>query len=132
MADKEFIYNTFDIVRVDFPYIEKPKLKQRPALILSPTDFNTSVNASIVAMITGASSSSWPFDTRIINYLECGLDKPSLIRFKLHMIDHRSIMKYLGRLSTIDQPMAMKSFQELFQALYPFNIPSLPSREYQL
>ena len=50
-----------DVVVVPFPFVDKPKTKKRPALVLSNLDFNKSGH-TILAMITTKQHPSWPGD----------------------------------------------------------------------
>jgi len=45
------IYSRYDVVTVPFPFVDRPKTKKRPAVVLSNMEFNKS-NHTILAMIT--------------------------------------------------------------------------------
>ena len=84
-------------------------------------------------MITTATYSSWPFDTKITKYLECGLNKPSVVRFKLHTLDNHLIKEHLGKLAHVDRPRVIESFSNVFHELYLYDIPLPPPiKEFQL
>ncbi len=119
-------FKAYDTVRIYFPYSDKPKSKYRPAVILSQEHFNIANGKVVVAMLTAATHSSWTFDTKITNYLECGLDKPSFVRFKLFTLKSDLIEKPLGRLSPIDRLKVAESFNQLFKDLTIFDTPPSP------
>ena len=54
-------YSRYDIVKVPFPFTDKPANKFRPALVISDaTVFNSVIDHSVMAMITSAKHSNWP------------------------------------------------------------------------
>jgi mRNA interferase MazF len=67
-------YDSFDVVVVPFPFIDKAASKRRPALILSSnTAFNHQIEAYVMAMITTSSHHPWPLDTEIEDLRAAGL-----------------------------------------------------------
>ena len=96
-------YKPFDVVVVPFPFTDRTATKNRPALVLSSERFNSGIGHSVMAMITTASHSAWPFDVGITNLEVAGLKSPSIIRMKLFTIDHVLIQKRIGHLSVQDQ-----------------------------
>lgn len=78
------------MVRVPFPFADRTASKNRPALVLSEAEaFNTPADHSVVAMITSQDNAPWPLDCRIGDLAEAGLPAPSMVRFKLFILDHR-------------------------------------------
>jgi mRNA interferase MazF len=111
-------YNTFDIIIVPFPFTGDHRSKIRPALVLSSRIFfNDFIEHTVAAMITSASHTSWPHDIEIQDRESCGLENPSLIRFKLFTIDNRLIKDTIGKLSTTDQHQVRKSISNVFNDL---------------
>jgi mRNA interferase MazF len=112
------IYKTFDIIVVPFPFVDSFESKKRPAIILSSADtFNDKIEHSVVAMITSAANSTWPYDIRINNLESCGLIKPSIIRLKLFTLDHRLIVSKIGSLSSQDKRKLQENFSSVFDDL---------------
>lgn len=108
-------YDRFNVVVVPFPFTETSEAKRRPALVLSSLKhFNAKADASVMAMITTAAHSSWPLDMKIQDLESAGLPVPSIIRMKLFTLDHRLIIKKIGKLSLKDQQTFLKSFHTLF------------------
>jgi mRNA interferase MazF len=86
-----------DVVVVPFPFTDSVETKRRPALILSPAEFNRQSGHSVMAMITSANRSSWPGDVAI-GSSNAGLRMPCVVRMKLFTLDNRLIAKTIGRL----------------------------------
>mgnify|MGYP003393720737 CR=1 FL=1 len=108
------IYNTFDIVVVPFPFVDKKATKKRPAIVLSSHEqFNKEAKASILAMITSALDNPWPHDVLIQDTQTCGLMVPCCIRMKIFTLDHRLILKKIGKLSLKDQKALQHSLKQL-------------------
>lgn len=109
-------YNSYEIVKVPFPFTESPASKVRPALIISSAKFfNARLGMSIMAMVTSFKSGKelWPTDLPIKNLLETNLPSPSLIRFKLFTLDHRLIIGRIGVLSPEDQDNVRRKLTEI-------------------
>jgi mRNA interferase MazF len=86
------ICSRYDVVTVPFPFIDRPKTKKRPAVVLSNKEFNKS-NHTILAMITTKKEPAWPGDFRISDHIDAGLRLPCLIRFKFFTLDNRLMQK---------------------------------------
>lgn len=109
-------YDRYEIVVVPFPFTETSTLKRRPALVLSSSKyFNDKAGASVMAMITTAAHSSWPLDVIIRDLKIAGLPAPSLVRMKLFTLDHRLILKKIGKLGKSDQQTFAKNFHALLR-----------------
>ncbi|MBZ5620680.1 MAG: type II toxin-antitoxin system PemK/MazF family toxin [Acidobacteriia bacterium] len=96
------VCNPWEIVVVPFPFTDGPGTKRRPALVLSPVDFNRQSGHSILAMITSAERSAWPGDIPLDPAL-LGLHKACVIRMKLFTIDNLLVVKSIGRLPVAAQ-----------------------------
>jgi mRNA interferase MazF len=108
------IYEAFDIIVVPFPFTDILEGKKRPAVVLSSNEFNSQARACILAMVTSSSHASWPGDVEISDLDTAGLPAKSLIRLKLFSLDHRLIIKNIGRLSNKDKKSLKKSLQKIF------------------
>ena len=108
-------FQTFDVVRVPFPFTDRLASKSRPALILSSErHFNTTAGHSVMAMITSETNSPWPQDCVIHNLQAAGLPAASKVRFKLFTLDHRLIRGVLGQLDATDQVAIKNIFATVF------------------
>lgn len=110
------IYKTYDTVVVPFPFTDALNSKNRPAIILSSEFFNHA-GYTILAMITSAHKNAWPLDIKIHDLKSCGLEKSSVIRFKLFTLDNRLIKAKIGMLSKKDQKMFNENISKIFQNL---------------
>lgn len=107
-------YNSFEVVRVPFPFTDRQAVKNRPALILSfAKAFNRPAGHSVMAMITSARHSPWPLDCPIADLAAAGLPAPSIVRFKLFTLDHRLVRGKLGKLSEKDKATVRRHLGEL-------------------
>src|SRR5437762_2822024 len=113
-ARPTIIYNAFDVVLVPFPFIDVAEHKKRPAVVISSAShFNNSAEASVLAMITTAQHTHWPLDIEIEDLRSAGLPVPSMVRMKLFTLDHRLILRKLGKLNTIDRKSLLNSLSSL-------------------
>ncbi len=108
-------FEQFDVVRVPFPFTDRTATKNRPALVLSQSDFNNAADHSVLVMITSAVN-DWPLDCPIQDIQAAGLPVPSKIRFKLFTLDNRLIRGKIGALSTSDTRAFKKKFERLVTA----------------
>ena len=73
--------NPGDIVWVPFPFVEAPRLRDRPALVISAQSPTPDVDLLWVMMITSAANKGWQGDISLeTRFAECGLAVPCVIR----------------------------------------------------
>jgi len=109
-------FDSYEIVKVPFPFTDTKTTKVRPALILSSAkSFNAKIGLSIMAMITSIQPDRdlWPSDITIEDIRLAGLPVPSIIRFKIFTLDHRLILGRLGRLSELDKKHVQDKLREV-------------------
>ena len=92
-----------DVVVVPFPFVDRPIMKRRPAMVISTADFNAENGQSILAMITTGATSSWPSDVPITDGQSAGLAHQSVVRWKLFTLPNPLIVRRVGRLAPTDQ-----------------------------
>src|SRR5215467_14247322 len=91
-------FEPWDIVRVPFPYTDRPVRQRRPALVIAAGDLQTAHGLLWLAMITSAEHRGWPGDVVISDLRGAGLPAPSIVRpAKIATIDARDA----GRLGTL-------------------------------
>ena len=111
-------YEPFDVVVVPFPFTDSAQTKRRPALVLSqPSHFGDTIGHSVLAMITSSKNAPWPLDCAIADRKPSGLAAPSVVRMKLFTLDHRFILRKIGRLSDSDRDTVKTSLSRLFDYL---------------
>lgn len=101
------IYKQGDVILVPFPQTDqfagnKPKPKNRPAVIINADWFFTLRGDHIVVALTSQSVRDF-LDIPIRDYLQAGLLKPSVARIgKYNTIHPVAIVKKLGQLTDFD------------------------------
>jgi mRNA interferase MazF len=98
------IFDTFDVVIVDFPFADMPMVKRRPAIVLSAHEkFGAPTGVAVTAMISAPLRTSWPHDIAITDTGIAGLHKPSFIRMKLMTVDFCRFERRVGTLGEADR-----------------------------
>lgn len=69
-----------DVVKVPFPYTNRPTRQYRPALVVSGRNTADGFGLLWVVMITSAENRGWPDDVPIPELAGTGLPAPSVIR----------------------------------------------------
>ena len=69
-----------DVIKVPFPYTDRPTRQSRPALVVSSTGIEDAHGLLWVVMITSAENRGWPGDLLVQNLATAGLPVPSVIR----------------------------------------------------
>ncbi|TAK49269.1 MAG: type II toxin-antitoxin system PemK/MazF family toxin [Betaproteobacteria bacterium] len=69
-----------DVVKVPFPYTDRPTRQHRPALVVAAGDLESAHGLLWVVMITSAENRRWPGDVAIRDLASAGLPAPSVIR----------------------------------------------------
>ncbi len=95
------ICSRYDVVTVPIPFVDRPKTKKSPAVVLSNKVFNRSSH-TILVIITTKKEPAWPGDSQISDYTDSGLRLPCLVRFKFFTLDNRLLQKRIGHLSEKD------------------------------
>jgi mRNA interferase MazF len=108
-------FSPFDVVVVPFPFTDRRQRKRRPAVVVSHArQFNTPAGHSILAMITTLGHRRWPLDVEIQDLDAASLPVESLVRMKLFTLDHRLVLRRIGRLSPPDARDVRHSLTRLF------------------
>ncbi len=102
-------YKKWDIVLVPFPFIDLKTTKQRPALVISPDEYNLAGDMIIAFITSQLNVAKKPGDCLIKEWQKARLPKPSMIRMKFATISQSIIIKKLGRLTNKD----IKNYQKV-------------------
>lgn len=87
-------FESGDIIKVPFPYAEKPVRRFRPALVVSGPVLEDLHGLLWVLMITSARNKPWAGDVEITRLKEAGLPAASVVRCaKIAAIDAGSAKK---------------------------------------
>jgi mRNA interferase MazF len=74
-------FNQGEVVRVPFPYTDRPVRQHRPALVVSRGGIGDNGALLWVVMITSAENRPWAGDVPLgVRYQDSGLPAPSVIR----------------------------------------------------
>ncbi len=110
-------FDTWDIVKVPFPYTDRPVRQHRPALVVAAGRLEADHGLLWVLMITSAENRGWPGDVNITNSATGGLPAPSVVRCaKIATIEARDAER-LGSLPRADRK---KVAHQMLEALAPF------------
>ena len=69
-----------DVIKVPFPYTDRPTRQSRPALVVSSGGIEDAHGLLWVVMITSAENRGWPGDVPVNNLAAAGLPVPSVVR----------------------------------------------------
>lgn len=97
-------FERFDVVIVPFPFTDRNAALRRPAIILSDrADFGQATGQSLMAMVTRAKKSTWPFDLPLTDLNAAGLSLDCSVRMKFFTLVDALVIRHVGRLATPDQ-----------------------------
>jgi mRNA interferase MazF len=103
-----------DVIKVPFPYTDRPTRQSRPALVVSTGGIEALHGLLWVVMITSAQNRGWAGDVPVANLTMAGLPVPSLIRTaKIGTIEASDATR-LGRVSA---PQLRQVVQQLIREL---------------
>jgi mRNA interferase MazF len=108
-------FEQYSVWLLPFPFTDATATKRRPAVILSSAkNFNHLTGHSVMARITAGENTPWTLDTQIKDFAKAGLNIPSLVRLKLFTLDHRLVVRRLGKLSVDDVKRLEANLKHLF------------------
>ena len=111
------ICNLWSVVRVPFPYTDRPVRQHRPALVVAANGLQSAHALLWVLMITSAENRGWPQDVVISNYERAGLPVASLVRCaKIATIDAQDA-EPIGTLPNADRPKVARHVRRLLAPL---------------
>lgn len=97
-----------------FPFMERPAVKRRPALVVSTKEFNSANGHTIMAMITTAMLDSWPSDHALLRPEEAGLNHDCYVRWKVFTLPNSMIVKRIGELADEDRDAVTAKARTIF------------------
>ncbi len=111
------IFEPWDIVKLPFPYTDRPVRQRRPALVVAAGDPQAAHGLLWLAMITSAMHRGWPGDVLISDLDRAGLPAPSIVRpAKIATADARDA-EPLGRLPAADRHAVRTYLRKCLAAL---------------
>jgi mRNA interferase MazF len=92
-----------DVILVPFPFTDQSTTKQRPAVVISSSSYNSQRPDLILLAITSQVRATLSFGEALVaNWQTAGLIKPSVFKPLVTTIEHSLVIKQLGRLSAND------------------------------
>ena len=73
-------FDTWDVIKVPFPYTDRPVRERRPALVVASGSIQERHGLLWVMMITSSENRGWPGDVAITDLKVSGLPVASLVR----------------------------------------------------
>ena len=111
-------FKPWDIVKVPFPYTDRPVRERRPALVISRNEDNL----LWVLMITSASNRGWTGDVEISDLSQAGLPVASVIRTaKIATIETKET-EAIGTLCELDRILVRQVLTTALEDLFHGNI----------
>ena len=111
------LFEPWDIVKIPFPYTDRPVRQRRPALVIAAGALQTAHGLLWLAMITSALHRGWPGDVVISDLGAAGLPASSIVRpAKIAAIDARDAER-LGTLPPGERSAVRSYLQERLSGL---------------
>jgi mRNA interferase MazF len=73
-------FDTWDVIKVPFPYTDRPVRERRPALVVAAGKLRERHGLLWVMMITSLQNRGWPGDVVVSDLSRAGLPAPSVVR----------------------------------------------------
>jgi len=108
MAD----FKIWDVIKVPFPYTNRPVLQRRPALVVSTVYPIGAPTLLWVLMVTSATHRRWDGDVLISNLAEAGLPAASMVRSAKIATIEAADAEVLGHLPAPDRVTIATILQE--------------------
>lgn len=97
------VFEPWDVVKVPFPYTDRPIRQRRPALVIAAGEIAAAHGLLWLLMITSAAHRGWPGDVTISDLGIAGLPAPSIVRpAKIATVEARDAER-LGSLPPADR-----------------------------
>lgn len=108
------IYSKWDIVLVPFPFTDLSSTKKRPALVISPDQYNV-FDDVVIAFITSHIQSKDRYGDYLIDqWKPAGLPLPSKFRMKFATVSKDIIIKKIGHIEGQDQKNISRLLLDFF------------------
>jgi mRNA interferase MazF len=96
-------FEVWDVVKVPFPYTDRPVRQHRPALVVAAGALESDHGLLWVLMITSAENRGWRDDVAVSDRAVAGLPAPSVVRCaKIATIEARDAQR-IGHLPSADR-----------------------------
>ncbi len=106
-------YRQGDVFLVPFPFTDQSGTKQRPAVVLSGSEYNQNHLDIILVPITSQILQTID-EIRLVNWKSAGLLKPSVIKPVVASFEFPLVRRKLGLLSNADLGRVRAAFARIF------------------
>ena len=107
-------YEVWDLVKVPFPYTNRPVQQRRPALVVAVPEAPGAPELLWVLMVTSADNRGWPGDVAVSDLEAAGLPVPSLVRSaKIETIEAEDAER-IGQLTANDRTQVSEALRRSF------------------
>ena len=110
-------FEPWDVLRVPFPYTDRPVRQHRPALIIAADRLRSEHGLLWVLMITSAENRQWPDDVIVSDLNAAGLPVPSMIRCAKVATIEAGDAERIGKLSRADRKKVSANVRGLLSAI---------------
>jgi mRNA interferase MazF len=111
------IFEPGDIIKVPYPYSEKPVKQYRPALVVSSSELQDVHSLLWVLMITSARNKHWAGDVEVAHFKEAGLPAPSTVRCAKITAVNASAATRIGKLGPAQLRLVSNMMQRALAVL---------------
>jgi mRNA interferase MazF len=109
-------FKPWDIIKVPFPYTDRPVLQRRPALVVAAGAMQAAHRLLWVLMITSADNRRWTNDITVSNLDRAGLPAPSLVRCVKIATIEAAHAERIGELAQPDRSRVATQLRRLLRA----------------
>ncbi|WP_043839093.1 type II toxin-antitoxin system PemK/MazF family toxin [Muricoccus aerilatus] len=109
-------FEVWDLVKVPFPYTNRPVQQRRPALVVALPQGSGAPALLWVLMVTSAENRGWPGDVLVSDLTEAGLPAASVVRTAKIATIEAGDAESIGRLPAADQGQVAEALRESFAA----------------
>ena len=107
----------WDLVKVPFPYTNRPVQQRRPALVVAVPDALSAPDLLWVLMVTSAANRGWPGDVVVSDLAAAGLPAPSVVRSaKIATIEVRDAER-IGQMPPEDRAPVREALRQTLDRL---------------
>ncbi len=101
----------WDVVKVPFPYTNRPVQQRRPALVVAVPDASGAPELIWVLMVTSAAHRGWPGDVAISDLPVAGLPAASVVRSAKIATIEAGDAERIGQLPPEDRAMVTEAMR---------------------
>lgn len=113
------IFEPRDIIKVPFPYTDRPVRERRPALVVSSGRLQADHGLLWVLMITSLTNRAWLDDVAVSDLSHSGLPSPSVVRTaKIATIEAKE-SEHIGKLPEADWIKVCKQIESRLAVCLP-------------